>query len=69
MTRTAKAAWTLIGISLALTLTAMIIYAVTDKDLFSVMAYILTPLWTAALALLGFAYRDLVMVSKDGENG
>ena len=61
MTKTAKAAWALIGISLVLTVTAMIVYAVTDKNLFSVMAYILTPLWTAALALLGFAYRDLVI--------
>lgn len=65
MTKTAKAAWGLTAIALVLTVAAMALYAMTDKNLLSAMAYVLTPLWTASLALLGFAYKDLVLASRD----
>ena len=61
MTKTAKAGWALVAISSILTIAAMFLYAFTDKNILSAMAYILGPLWTASAALVGFAYRDLVL--------
>lgn len=62
MTRTQRAGWAVVAIALALTVGAMF----AGVEILSLLTGILASIWTAALGLLGFAYRDLVM-TKRGE--
>ena len=58
-----RAGWAVVAIALALTVGAM----VAGVEILSLLTGILATIWTAALGLLGFAYRDLVMKSGEGE--
>lgn len=68
MTRTQRAGWALLGVGILLWLAAMALYAFTGTDMLKDTALVTGPIITAALAMLGYAYRGLVM-TKNGDDG
>lgn len=56
MNKTRFAAWVMFATALVLTLAAMWF----GIEMLSALTAILTAIWTAAIGLLGFAYRDMV---------
>lgn len=56
MNKTRAAAWIMFGTAILLTLAAMWF----GIEMLSALTAILTAIWTAAIGLLGFAYRDMV---------
>lgn len=63
MSKTRIAAWVMFATALALTILAMFM----GVDMISALSAILTGIWTAALGLLAFAYKDFMKSKSGGE--